>query len=313
MVDFQGWFYYTVAAMDMLRTRPQLSVVVIFHNMRREASRTLFSLTAGYQQGISVDDYEVIAIDNASTEPLTDVEVQKFGTNFRYVSHTTSSVSPVGAVNLGVSLARGERVAICIDGARILSPRILYYSLKAFRAFTSPLVCTLGWHLGEEVQNVSVMKGYCQTVEDQLLDSVDWRSNGYALFSISAMALSCQAGWFSSITESNCFALAKEAFLQLGGFHVGFQAQGGGLANLDFFSLACQAPHLEPVVLLGEGTFHQFHGGVATNVPLADHPWPLFEAEYAGLRARRYTAPQFTPHYLGHLPPEARRLLAATQ
>ena len=292
---------------------PKLSVVVIFHNMRREATRTLFSLSPTYQQGVRADDYEVIAIDNGSTEPLNADQVHAVAPNVRYLAHATASRSPVDAVNLGVDLARSENVAICIDGARILSPGILRYSLMAFRAFAGPFVCTLGWHLGDEVQNVSVAKGYGQPVEDRLLASVDWQTNGYALFSISALALSCKDGWFSSILESNCFAIAKKEFLRLGGFCDRFQTAGGGLVNLDFFASACEAPHLEPVVLLGEGTFHQFHGGAATNVPLAEHPWPRFHEEYARVRAKPYAPPPFSPHYLGHLPPEARRFLGATR
>lgn len=122
--------------------------------MRREAERTLFSLFPWYQRGVRADDYEVIAIDNGSTEPLNGGDVQAAAPHVRYLSYQTASRSPVEAVNLGVELAGGENVAICIDGARILSPRILRYSLMACRAFARPFVCTLGWHLGDEVQNI---------------------------------------------------------------------------------------------------------------------------------------------------------------
>jgi hypothetical protein len=286
-----------------------VSVVVIFHNMRREARRTLFSLSPAYQRGVRADDYEVIAIDNGSTEPLRADDVHAVASNFRYVFHETTSGSPVDALNLGVSLARSRNIAISIDGARILSPGILHYILMAFRAFDDPFVCTLGFHLGDEPQNFSVEKGYCQAVEDELLASVDWQTRGYALFSISALALSSKDGWFSSIVESNCFAMSKDAFLRLGGFCRAFQSAGGGWVNLDFFRRACEASYLEPVVLLGEGTFHQFHGGIATNVAMAEHPAPGFLEEYERVRGTRYVEPQFSPCYLGRLGPEARRFL----
>jgi hypothetical protein len=288
---------------------PALSVIVIFHNMRREAERTLFSLSPTYQRGARADAYEVIAVDSASSEPLDAEVVRAVAPNFRYVSHATNSRSPVEAVNLAVDLARADRIAICIDGARILSPGIVHYCLMAFRAFAAPFVCTLGWHLGDEIQNVSVTTGYGQAAEDRLLASVDWRTNGYALFSISTLAASSQAGWFSPIVESNCFAIAKQDFRSLGGFCGGYQAPGGGLVNLDFFATACGASHLEPVVLLGEGTFHQFHHGVATNVPWTSHPWTRFHDEYVRLRGKPYIRPRFTPHYIGHLPAEARRFV----
>lgn len=288
---------------------PKLSVIVIVHDMRREAPRTLFSLSPEYQRGVEAGDYEVIVVENGSSAPLSADEVERVAPNFRYHGHQTSSSSPVEAVNLGVELARGERVAVCVDGARILSPGVLHLMLAAFRAFPNAFVYTLGWHLGTEIQNVSITTGYNQSTEDGLLESIDWRGNGYALFSVSSLAASCQKGWFSPLAESNCFALRKSEFVRLGGFETGFQSPGGGLVNLDFFVRASTSRDLAPVLLFGEGTFHQFHGGVATNVVRAEHPWAKFHEEYVRLRGKPYARPQVNPHYFGRFPPEARRFL----
>jgi glycosyltransferase involved in cell wall biosynthesis len=111
-----------------------LSVIVIVFNMRREAPRTLYSLSPAYQRDIEAVDYEVIVIDNGSTEPLVEEDVEACGANFRYLYHQTRSPSPVDAVNRGVSLSRSETVMICLDGARILSPGLLAYALGAGRA-----------------------------------------------------------------------------------------------------------------------------------------------------------------------------------
>src|SRR4029453_5975812 len=43
-----------------------LSVVVVFYNMRREAARTLHSLSRSYQRDVQDLDYEVLVIDNGS-------------------------------------------------------------------------------------------------------------------------------------------------------------------------------------------------------------------------------------------------------
>ena len=290
---------------------PKLSVIVIFHNMRREAPRTLFSLSTAYQRGLDAERWEVIAVDNGSDEPLSEEMVRSFGPAFRYLYHRTESVSPGGAINAAAQRARGELIAVCIDGARLLSPGILDYTSKAFAAFSNPFVCTLGWHLGSEVQNLSVPKGYGPEVEDRLLESVNWRSDGYALFTISSLALSSREGWFSPIAESNFFTLSRRTFETIGGFDERFVSPGGGLVNLDFFNRACAHPGTELVLLLGEGTFHQVHGGVATNVPMAEHPWDLFHDEYVRLRNKPWALPAEaqTPHYLGHIPLAARRFL----
>ena len=63
---------------------PILSIIVIFHNMRREARRTLYSLNTIYQTNVKSSDYEVIAIDNGSTKPLNSDEICSYGPNFRY-------------------------------------------------------------------------------------------------------------------------------------------------------------------------------------------------------------------------------------
>ena len=94
---------------------PMLSIVVVFHNMCREAQRTLYTLCTDYQLDLSHHDYEVIAIDNGSDEPLTKTSVQMFGPNFKYHFLETDSMSPAGAINFGVSLAVGKFVAVAVE------------------------------------------------------------------------------------------------------------------------------------------------------------------------------------------------------
>jgi len=98
---------------------PIISIIINFYNMRREAERTLYSLTSGYQKGVDPEDYEVIAIDNGSTEPLDKDWVKSFGNNFRYVYFNSESPSPCAAMNYAVDLAGTEFITCCIDGARI--------------------------------------------------------------------------------------------------------------------------------------------------------------------------------------------------
>jgi len=53
------------------------------------------------------------------------------------------------------------------------------------------------------------------------------------------------------------------------------------------------------VTLLGEGTFHQVHGAVATNA--ISSPWDLFDAEYEPLRVHRFRPPVYRSLYLGEV------------
>ena len=66
---------------------------------------------------------------------------------------------------------------------------------------------------------------------------------------------------------------------------------------------------LQPALLLGEGSFHQFHGGVATNVIRENHPFERFQEEYRSIRGSLYESAEFSPFYLGSLSEYARQFL----
>jgi hypothetical protein len=290
---------------------PRLTVVAAFFDMRREAARTLYTLSPEYQRGVRAEDYEVVAVDNGSADPLPASEVTHFGTNFRLMSPPGGEPSPAAGINRAAAEASTSWVMCLIDGARMLSPGILRGALAAFEKHRDPFVYTIGMHLGRAPQNELVEQGYDREEEDRLLGAVDWRRNGYRLFTISSPALSVgRDAFFSPVRESNCFALRREGFLDRGGFDDRFRSPGGGLANLEVFQRLVEDRSLTPVCLLGEATFHQFHDGVATNVPLADHPWEAFAAEYEAIFGRPYAPPAARePEYLGAIPEEARHLV----
>ena len=282
-------------------SQPSLAVIVNFFNMRREAARTLHSLSAAYQREVDACRYEVIAVDNGSTEPLDSAFVQSHGANFRHMVVEAGFPSPCTAINRAVAASDARDVMICIDGARMLSPGVLRYSLAALDLHPRPFVYTIGMHIGHKPQNELVLEGYGQQVEDELLATIDWRRDGYRLFSISSTAYSSRHGYLGRLSESNCFAMRRADYRALGGLDERFSSRGGGLVNLDFFNLANQQPGIRPILLLGEASFHQFHGGVATNVPRSEHPWDKMASEYAQIRGMPFQSVQRTPELYGWL------------
>lgn len=287
-----------------------LTVVVNFHNMRREAPRTLESLKPGYQRGVADLAYEVVALDHGSNEPLSPEMVRRIGDpRFRLVRVEAESASPAAAINAVARQSSAEWLMCLIDGARLLSPGVLRYGMLAARLFTRPFVYTIAMHLGHRPQNKAVEHGYDQLEEDRLLATIDWKRNGYALFGVSSVALSSGSGFFSEILETNCFLMRREDYLRIGGLSEEFRSPGGGLVNLDFFNRVHECDDMTPVLLLGEATFHQFHGGVATNVPMSRHPWDLFAEEYHRIRARDFRSSFRPPVYFGELGTECRDLL----
>jgi hypothetical protein len=172
------------------------------------------------------------------------------------------------------------------------------------------VIATLGFHLGPDVQSRSVAAGYDESAEDALLAGADWTADGYRLFEISSPAGSSRRGWFEPPAESNALFMARGMWDELGGFDEGFSSPGGGFLNLDLFERACGLADARLVVLLGEATFHQIHGGVATNGPASMQR--EFASEYRRLRGRDFHKPDVRPLYVGAPPAHALAKIAAS-
>lgn len=282
-----------------------LSVVVNFHDNRREAMNSLHALSRAYQRDAQELDFEVIALDHGSSAPLAAADVRAFGAEFQYRYIETKSVSPAAAINAACRAARGEHLLVLIDGAHIVTPGVYALASQALAQFASPFIAMPPLHLGPKRQNESVSEGYNQQVEDGLLARCDWKNNGYRLYSIAGAFADGGLGWFGCAFEAGCFGLRKQDYLALGGFDERFVSRGGGLVGLDLFRRAVARMDLQYVMLLGEASFHQFHGGVASNAPQARHPWQEFHVEYERIRGQPFARVPRRPFYLGALPDEA--------
>jgi hypothetical protein len=288
------------------RRKPDVSVVVVVYNIPREAPRTLISLSADYQRHIDADDYEIIVIDNGSNPPLDPQVIAGLAGNFRLVRIDEASPSPAQAVNRGIAEARGDIVGVMIDGARIVTPGLVHFSRHGAGLYDTAVVAPLGWYLGHDFQRWSMRFGYNQAREDALLATIDWPRDGYRLFEIATLDEPSVEGWFHLTAESNALFMRRELWHRLDGMDERFESPGGGLVNLDTFLRALELPEANLVHLLGEGTFHQFHGGVATNLPPEQVPdsWGKWAGEYQRIRGRPYAFPNLgrPPTYLGTLP-----------
>jgi glycosyltransferase involved in cell wall biosynthesis len=287
------------------RHRPGLSVVVVVHNMAREAPRTLYSLSAAYQRHIGADDYETIVVDNGSTPPFDAKVIDGLAGNFRLLRLDPAPASPARAINRGLAEARGKVIGVMIDGARIATPGMLHFARRGVELYPRAVVVTLGWYLGRDLQRWSMETGYNQQREDEMLASIGWPQDGYRLFEIAAFDESSVDGWFSQIEESNALFLSRDSWNRIGGVDERFDAPGGGYINLDTLGRAMELPDSELVVLLGEATFHQLHGGIATNQSYRDLAQSLskWEEQYQAIRQRPWRAPSSRNRtYIGTLP-----------
>jgi cephalosporin hydroxylase len=288
-----------------------LSVVVVFYNMQREARRTLHSLSRAYQRDIDDLDYEVIVVENGSApdQRLGADFVQGFGPEFRYLDMGDSAQpSPTNALNRAIAVARGKSLALMIDGAHVLTPGVLKFGVAGLRCYEPAVVATQHWYVGPGQQPVVVDQGYDEQREDALFSEIEWPADGYRLFQIGHFI--GERDWFDGILESNCLFVPRALLEQAGGFDESFSMPGGGYANLDLWERLGSAPGVTTVTILGEGSFHQLHGGVTTNDGAqTDRRKKIFAygEHYEELRGRLLRGPTKGMHYVGNLAAEGSR------
>ena len=277
---------------------PSLSVVVVAYDMARELPRTLRSLSPGYQRGVEASSYEVIVVDNGSPQPVAETVAVSSG-NVRSLRLDPAPPSPARAANVGLESATGQLVGLVVDGARMASPGLLHHVSVAGQLAARPIISTLGWHLGS-ARHMDADESHDQATEDRLLEAIDWETDGYRLFEIATLGASSSRGWFAPMGESSALFTSKECWEELGGLDERFSLPGGGLVNHDLYHRACELPGTELIVLLGEGTFHQIHGGAATSRRIT---WETMHREYESIRGRRYQPPPTKALYVGTAPP----------
>jgi len=277
--------------------KPKVSIIVISYNMNRELPRTLLSLSVPFQKGITRDEFEVILIDNGSKVPPTASDFSHLDIDLRVVSMDNPTKSPVPAINFGLKQVSGEIIGVYIDGARIASPRLIASARDAITYNQRAFVGSRGRYLGNKFQRVAIVEGYNQQVEDEMLAQSGWESDGYKLFDISVFDESSGPTWFDPVAESNSLFMWRSLWDELGGYTEGFVTPGGGLVNLDTWKRACELPETVPTLLLGEATFHQVHGGVATNGSL--DKVQEFYTEYFSIYGEEFDVPMPAIRFVG--------------
>ena len=281
-----------------------VSVVVVVHDMPHAARHTLRALAADYQRGIDAADYEVVVVDNGSTPPLDTAFVADLSGNYRCLRIADASLSPAPAVNRGAAAARGAILGVIQDGARIATPGLLATARTAVGTHPRAAVTAVGWLLGRPVATGPTTADDADTAAAvaRLLAVAGWPDDPDRLFEVSRLDGSMH--WFGPGSESTVLFLRHSLWNELGGIDERFDEPGGGFVCLDLFARLLALPGIHPMLLLGEGTVHQPHGGVSTDIPPSTR-LPRVEAWLAHYREitghdLRLSAPEFT--YYGRMP-----------
>lgn len=290
----------------------KLSVILIAYDMAREIPRTLQGLSRDYQHGAAELDYEVILVDNGSPQPLEPQSWSHIDTPVKFIYLEDAPPSPAQAINLALAQAKGEIVCLMIDGAHLLTPGVFRMALACYAVYEEPVVATRYFWMGPDCQNDSISDGYSKQVEDELLASINWPEDGYRLFEVGTplRAANENIGWFNRMFESNCLFMKRTLLEEMGGADERFDYPGGGFINLDIFKRAVDSATGTAAQLIGEGCFHQLHGGTTTNVSPEKRNASLetYRQQFAQIRGNGDVVTHKTFHYMGHLPNNASKI-----
>jgi glycosyltransferase involved in cell wall biosynthesis len=290
---------------------PKVSVIVIAYQMPAQLENTLLSLTAEYQQGVSEQDYEVIVMENRSSDNLPPEKVARLPDNFHYSLREESSATPVYAVNEAFTLCRAPYICLMIDGARMVSPGVIQTALMAYAISPEAIMAIPGYHLGTDEQHMVVGVEDQLASEQQLLASINWRENGYELFTISTFSGANHRGFLQPMMECNCVFASADNYEAIGHANTDFQYPGGGSINLHMFRSLGMLPETQYFIAPGEGSFHQYHGGVTTSsysdreAAIEKHTIQLHSYWPGGFQGLRRE-----PALLGDIPAQAQPFLA---
>ncbi|MFO7551196.1 MAG: glycosyltransferase family A protein [Haliea sp.] len=291
----------------------KLSIIVVTFDMARELPRTLDSLKRSYQIDADELDYEVLVIDNGSPEPVAEEVITSCGPNFHYHLLVDPPASPAYALNFGASKADGDFLCLMVDGAHLLTPGLLSKALACFRINQNSVVITRYFYLGPGEQNETILKGYNKQVEDKLLESINWPNDGYRLFEIGVPQILKELpnyNWFFRPIESNCLFMMKKNYFAIGGAEERFDIAGGGFMNIDLFKRAIDFDSSHPVMLIGEGSFHQIHGGTTTNVHPEEQTRRVetYKQQYREIRGSDLQPTVKDLYYYGNMPTPASKI-----
>lgn len=286
-----------------------ISLIVIAFDMPEQLQNTLYTLSSAYQRGACEEGYEVVIVENTSPNTLSQESVQSLPFNFRYHLRQEQSQSPAAAINFGLQQARGEFIGLMIDGAHMLSPGVVALADSVRAISDKPLVTVPTYHLGPDEQHLSTQQGYDERAQQELLRSIDWKADGYQLFSVSSWCGANPRGYFAPIMESNCYFASRQAFEEIGRADTSFQQPGGGALNLQLIRKLGTLDDIEFFTLAGEGSFHQFHGGITSNQSRGAYE-DRFNAELQRHWNNQYHFLERNPIIVGSMKPQALANLA---
>jgi hypothetical protein len=234
---------------------PKLSVVIALWQSAGQAENVLFSLSSQFQKNVRAEDYEVIVVEARSSDMLGEARALAQAENVRYFSLEAADFWRAEALNFGVEQCRAAFVGLLLDGAHVLTPRVIELALAA-RAFGSrPLVVVPAYCLGRKAKAATDDTASSRTG----LEGIDWRSNSHELFAKSRFGPANPNGFLGPLLGASCSFFPAASYREAGGADARVDRPGGGALSLGLYTKLSSLPGTQLIVLAGEGAFRQHH------------------------------------------------------
>lgn len=234
---------------------PKLSVVMLVQGTPRQSENAIFSLSAAYQRNVREQDYEIVVVETRSNEMLGRGRVEKIASNVRYFEHGHGGLGPNVPWKLGITKARAALVGVLLDGASVATPGVVEHALWASRIGERALYAVPSHHLRPVTLPARGRKQEGDGANLALLESVDWRKWGYRLFEI-AIENEWPTGSPSDPIVDCSFLFCQRALWD----EIAERTANDGAEPFDEL---CRLEQTKLVVPWSEGTFHQYHAGIA--------------------------------------------------
>ena len=159
-----------------------------------------------------------------------------------------------------------------IDGAHVLTPGVLQFGLAGLRTYAPAIVATQQWYVGPGQQGDAMDDGYDQAYEDRLFDASTGRTPATGS-SRSATSSAIATGSTACGRATACSSRARCSSRSAASTRAS-RCRAAATRTSSSTSASARHPTSPSCTIIGEGSFHQVHGGVTTNQADADERRP---------------------------------------
>ncbi|PPC76747.1 hypothetical protein C4K68_13880 [Pokkaliibacter plantistimulans] len=229
-----------------------ITILIYAKDTKKELRRTLRALKDDYQKKAENFTWEIIVLDDNPSPSISAEQLGSILPGVKVVHNSSFGQSAFDFIKQSYSLASGKLIGLWTDASYIASPGTLHHAYNAWLSDSKSVIGLLSFQLGFDVHSRSVLEGFTEVVEQDLLKSVSWLKDGYKLFDISVLEEPSN-GWFGCLNNCNVFFLDRELFSKI----INESLFPENNFSFSLWKMAVDYSKGNPWIILGEAVFKQ--------------------------------------------------------